>query len=120
MGGRGGGSPASRQAQPSSVPRPLTVDDVAWLIGQAHRSIINGTRGMDQSDFVSLTQIRAIVPDSPFFDEAIRKINSMKGNTLMPQSNQKILTDRDRASMVRIGNENRLLLVMRNLPTRPR
>lgn len=121
MGGRGGGAPAGRQAPAAtSAPSAVTVDDVAWMIGDMYQSMIRGTRGADPRDFVSLTEIRARLPQSALFDDALRKINNMKGNNIIPQSNQKILTDRDRASFVRIGNEDRLLISMSNFPERPK
>jgi hypothetical protein len=81
-------------------------------IGQVYRTLAD-----DPRDFVSIADVRDRLGDQfprEVVDDALRRLNNMKGNNISPQSNQKILTSRDRSAMVRIGNEDRLLISMSN------
>lgn len=66
--------------------------------------------------WVSLTQVRERLPQSLSREEvdiALRHMNRQPGINIAPQSNQKVLTQADRAAMVQVGNEQRLLLSIR-------
>lgn len=114
MGGRGGAAPAVKQASAPSVinGNGTQVQQAMTSIGQIYRSLAE-----DPRDFVSLTAVRERLGDRfprDVVDDALRQLNNMKGNNIIPQSNQKILSTQDRASFVRIGNEDRLLISMSN------
>jgi len=81
-------------------------------VGAAYRFLATEPR-----DFISIADIRDLMQDAfprSVVDQALTRINAQRGNNIIPQSNQKILTARDRAAMVRLGNENRLLISMSN------
>lgn len=113
MGGRGGGSAVSRERMLqdlNALMREQGTFQLPQQIQRAYRELRAEPR-----DFVSLTELRARL-DPKFtreqVDNELRALNAIKGINIIPQSNQKILTPRDRAAMVRIGNEDRLLISM--------
>lgn len=81
--------------------------DAEAAIRDAYRRLRDEPRG-----FVSLTQLRPMLGtlSKQEVDDTLRRMNNTKGVNVIPQSNQKILTAQDRASMIRIGNEDRLLI----------
>lgn len=81
--------------------------DAEAAIRGAYRRLRNEPR-----DFVSLTKLRPMLGglSKQQVDDTLRRMNSTKGVNLIPQSNQKILTAQDRAAMVRMGNEDCLLI----------
>lgn len=81
--------------------------DAEAAIRDAYRRLRDEPRG-----FVSLTQLRPMLGtlSRQEVDDTLRRMNNTKGVNVIPQSNQKILTAQDRASMIRIGNEDRLLI----------
>ncbi|WP_117213374.1 hypothetical protein [Allorhizocola rhizosphaerae] len=90
------------------APRQAVVHaDAESQIREAYRKLRTEPRG-----WVSLTELRPLITghSKAKVDAALTKMNRTKGVNLIPQSNQKILTADDRAAMVRIGNEDKLLL----------
>lgn len=81
--------------------------DAEAAIRDAYRRLRDEPRG-----FVSLTKLRPMLGrlSKQEIDSTLRRMNNTKGVNVIPQSNQKILTAQDRAAMIRIGNEDRLLI----------
>lgn len=88
-------------------PAAATHADAQSSIRSAYTELRKEPRG-----WVSLTELRPLVAgySREEVDAALVKMNRTKGVNIIPQSNQKILTSGDRAAMVRIGNEDKLLL----------
>jgi hypothetical protein len=63
------------------------------------------------SDWVSLRRLRAELSNMGHSraaqDEHLRKMNRVPGFTLAPESNQKILTDEDRAAAIHLGGQDK-------------
>jgi hypothetical protein len=81
--------------------------DAEAAIRAAYRQLRDEPRG-----FVSLTSLRPMLAglSKQEVDDTLRRMNNTKGVNVIPQSNQKILTAQDRAAMIRVGNEDRLLI----------
>lgn len=119
MGGRGGGSPASRQGPAATVapaPRQLFSDDVSLPLKVRVAAAIEElmrANGDDRTDFQRIDQVHDKLPDVSS-DVLNRTIFDMGTNdrsvALNPQSNQKILTDRQRATAVNQGNQDKHLI----------
>jgi hypothetical protein len=92
--GPAGGAPAQRDE-----PAP----DLPERVRQAYRKLAREPR-----DLVSLTQLRPLLGGAPreAVDAALRQLSRARQANLVPQANQKILSQADRAAAVRIGNED--------------
>lgn len=64
--------------------------------------------------WVSLTRLRAFFGDVPraAVDDALRKLSREPGVTLVPQSNQKVLTDADHDAALHIGGQDKHVLAI--------
>ena len=64
--------------------------------------------------WVSLTRLRSEVTDLPRkeVDAALISLYQQPGVSLIPEENQKTLTDADRAAAVRIGDQNKHLIAI--------
>jgi hypothetical protein len=98
--------PAAKAPKPKAATKAAK-PSAESLIRSAYRLLCREPRGL-----VSLTELRPLVTGytEKQVDAALVKMNLQPGVSIIPQSNQKVLTDADRAAMVRIGNEDRLLL----------
>lgn len=67
--------------------------------------------------WVSMTDLRSMFPDASRaeFDQMVKDLDG-KGATAIPESNQKTLTEADRAAAVRIGGEPNHLFQMGQMP----
>lgn len=66
------------------------------------------------SDIIPLTDLRAAIGgDRATQDAALRRISREPGWTLLPESNQKMLTREDRAAAVVVGDQEKHYLVVR-------
>lgn len=66
-------------------------------------------------DWVGLTRVRAALPDVPRadLDRALQELYRDPRVSLVPEENQKTLTDDDRAAAVRIGNKENHVIAIR-------
>jgi hypothetical protein len=64
--------------------------------------------------WVSLTDLRPFFGDVPraAVDEALRKLSREPGVNIVPESNQKILTDEDTAAALHLGGQEKHLLAI--------
>lgn len=64
--------------------------------------------------WVSLTRLRPFFADQPTaaVDEALRKLSRAGDVNLVPENNQKSLTDADRAAAIRLGGQDKHLLAI--------
>lgn len=117
MGGRGGGSPATRGSAATPVARQqLFSDDVSLPLDVRVAAAIEEIRrsqGIDREDFVRVSDVHDKLTDIP--SEVLNRTLARMGSTdravvLNPQSNQKILTPRQRATAVSLGNEQKHLI----------
>lgn len=112
MGGRGGGGPRALSVSQAGVPGPAVSSAES-----AVRTAYDRLQAQSPEGWVSLTRLRQEpgVRDLPrdVVDSTLRAMNRQKGITLVPQSNQKVLTQADLAAMVDIGNETKLLMRIR-------
>jgi hypothetical protein len=94
-------APAS--TAPAPVEAPVRVLHLEESIRAAYRKLAREPR-----DWVLLTQLRPLLGDAPRgpVDEALRQLSRSGRANLVPQANQKTLTDADREAAVRIGNED--------------
>jgi hypothetical protein len=89
-------------------PGTAATHDLEATIRTAYRSLATQPRA-----WVSLTQLRALLDNGATkteVDNALRRMNRTPSVNIMPQSNQKVLSTEDRAAMVRIGGEDKLLI----------
>ena len=70
----------------------------------------------EPGSFVSLARLRAEVVDVPRdqLDAALVELNHQRGVSLVPQEDQKLLTDEDRAAAVRIGVKDNHQIAIEN------
>lgn len=89
--------------------KPPVVDpaEVEGLIRRAYKKLRKEPRA-----WVSLTALRPLLVglSKDEVDAALYRMNRTKGVNIIPQSNQKVLSAEDRNAMIRIGNEDKLLL----------
>lgn len=88
------------QEAPQEPPQAL---DLPGRIRAAYRKLAR-----DPQDLVSLTQLRPLLGAAPRdeVDAALRRMSRARQANLVPQANQKTLSQADRAAAVRIGNED--------------
>lgn len=91
---------------PAAAPRPQEPPqalDLPDRIRLAYRKLAR-----DPQDLVSLTQLRPLLGAAPRdeVDAALRRMSRARQANLVPQANQKTLSQADRAAAVRIGNED--------------
>lgn len=120
MGGRGGGSPASRQAPAATVtpaaPSVVYSDDVSLPLKVRIAAALEELRranGQDRSDFQRIDQIHDKLSDIPskVLNRALFEMGSTDRSVVLnPQSNQKILTTRQRATAVHMGDQEKHLI----------
>jgi hypothetical protein len=70
----------------------------------------------EAGSLVSLTLLRSELADVPRrdLDAALVEFNHQRGVSLLPQEDQKLLTDEDRAAAVRIGVKDNHLIAIEN------
>ncbi|GII65512.1 hypothetical protein Skr01_55970 [Sphaerisporangium krabiense] len=90
--------------EPSPVPEP---GDVEGRIRAAYRELAN-----EPGAWVGIAEIRSHLGDVPRaeVDEALRAMNRMDGVSLVPDSNNKVLTEKDREAAVTIGDQDKHLI----------
>jgi hypothetical protein len=78
--------------------------------------IINAYEALadEPTGWVSLTRLRPFFGDVPrtAVDEALRKLSREPGVNIVPESNQKMLTDEDAAASLRLGGQDKHLLAI--------
>lgn len=105
MGGRGGGSSiASRAAAPSVA---LSAATPEAQIRQAYDSLPKGPAG-----YVGLADLRDRLSglSRESVDRTLREMSRLPGVSVAPVANRKSLTDRDRAAMLRIGEDENFMI----------
>jgi hypothetical protein len=82
-------------------------NDTAARIEGGYRSLAAGT-----GEFVKLSELRLRLPDiaRADLDEALVALFTAQRINLIPQENQQALTDADRESALRVGDENKHLI----------
>lgn len=96
---------APADAAPTSVPVP-TVED---RVRSAYRDLADGPGAM-----VRLTRLRAALPEvsTDDLDAALRNLLHARHISLLPEENQKVLTDADDAAAILIGGQRNHLIAM--------
>lgn len=90
-----------------------TIDSYDDRIRAAYRRVI-AHQGRRIGDYISLTDLRPEVGGHrEHVDEALRRMSRRQVAHLIPQANQKILSQADRAEAVRIGGEPNHLISIR-------
>src|SRR5262249_1931304 len=86
-----------------------TAINVESRIRAAYKSLVKGSTG-----WVSLTKLRQLLGDTSKadIDAALRQMSRNRQVNLVPDSNQKTLTNEDRDSAVQIGGEYKHLISM--------
>ena len=120
MGGRGGGTPSGRQdnaAAPSGGQQgQLFSDDVSLPLDvrvAVALEEIRRAQGDDMSDFQRVDQLHDKLSDMPsgVLNETLARMGSTDRTIILnPQSNQKILTLRQRNTAVRLGGQDKHLI----------
>lgn len=118
MGGRGGGAPAGRADMADTAtrtPEQLFSDDVSLpldtRIAVAYEEL-RARQGLDREDFVRVDQLHDKLTDVPMtvLNQAMARMSSDDRTAVLnPQSNQKILTLRQRNTAVRQGGQDKHL-----------
>lgn len=98
------GVPAGFGPAPRLLDQPADPDE---RIRAAYRSLARSQR-----DWVSLAELRALLGDIPRdeVDAALWRMSRNRQANLVPQSNQKVLTNADRAAAVRLGDQDNHLV----------
>jgi hypothetical protein len=97
-------APSAVPAPPAPAPAPASSSlNLPELIRTAYRKLAR-----DAGDLVSLTELRPLLGGVPReeVDEALRRLSRDRIAHLVPQANQKVLSQADRAAAVRIGAED--------------
>jgi len=83
--------------------------DLGSRIRSAYASLVREARG-----WVSFTRLRRELADVPRheLDEALRQLSRADDVNIIPESNQKTLTDEDRQAALRIGGQDKHLLAI--------
>lgn len=118
MGGRGGSAPATREQAPAvtTSPRQLFSDDVSLPLNVRVAVALEELRrsqGLDREDFLKISDVHDKLTDIPtdVLNRTLQQMGSQdRSVTLNPQSNQKILTPRQHATAVNLGNERKHLI----------
>jgi hypothetical protein len=89
------------------APGPSATPELERRVRAAYRSLAREPRG-----WVSLAQLRPLLGDiaREDLDATLRRMSLTARATLVPRSNQKVLSDREREAAVRIGGEDNHLL----------
>ena len=92
----------------ASVPAPSS-DDIETSIRKAYAQLADRP-----NTWVSLTRLRPRLGDAPRdeVDATLRRMISMPDVRLVPESNQKMLTDEDRGAAVVIGDQAKHLILI--------
>ncbi|WP_169947989.1 hypothetical protein [Microbispora sp. H11081] len=95
-------------APTASVPAPSS-DDIETSIRKAYAQLADRPNA-----WVSLTRLRPRLGDAPRdkVDATLRRMISMPDVRLVPESNQKMLTDEDRGAAVVIGDQAKHLILI--------
>lgn len=119
MGGRGGGAPAART--PAPAPAPARVErrfsddvslplDVRIAVALEEMRVARREERWEFSDLVDLHDKLSDIPWQVVNREILRMDKENRSLSLIPQSNQKILTQRQRDTAVTLGNERKHLI----------
>ncbi|MGI5155310.1 hypothetical protein [Microbispora sp. CA-102843] len=94
------------EAPPMSVPAS---DDIETLIRKAYAQLADKPNA-----WVSLTRLRPLLGDAPRdeVDAVLRRMIGLPDVRLVPESNQKMLTDEDRTAAVVIGDQAKHLILI--------
>jgi hypothetical protein len=89
----------------------LSDGDMQSRVRSAYRKLTD-----EPGSLVSLVRLRAELTDVPRrdLDAALIEFDHQRGITLIPQEDQKLLTDEDRAAAVRIGVKDNHLIAIEN------
>lgn len=115
MGGRGGG-PSTGSRAPTASTGKLFSDDASLPLATRVAVALEEIRvreGADRTDFQRIDQVHDKLSDvsADVLTRTIREMASRdRSIVLNPQSNQKILTDRQRRLAVTLGNEQKHLI----------
>ncbi|WP_182900301.1 hypothetical protein [Microbispora sp. H10830] len=92
----------------ASVPAS-TSDDIETMIRKAYAQLADKPNA-----WVSLTRLRPLLGDAPRdeVDAAFRRMIGLPDVRLVPESNQKMLTDEDRSAAVVIGDQAKHLILI--------
>lgn len=107
----------SESDEPSDVktavpsPKSTTDGDLERRVRSAYRRLAD-----EPGSLVRLIRLRAELADIPRrdLDAALVEFNNQRGVSLLPQEDQKLLTDEDRAAAVRIGVKDNHLIAIEN------
>lgn len=103
-------APADPEPEPESEPQgpPALPSD------QARVAEIYGRLAGTPGDWVALVKLRAELPDvdRPELDDTLRRMYRIPGVHLIPEENQKVLTDADRHAAVVIGEQHKHLIAI--------
>lgn len=101
--------PAEPEPEPAPGESTATTDDIAALIRKAYDRVARSP-----GDSVKLVRIRAELNgiDSGRVDQALVAMSGNRDVRIFPESNQKTLTDEDRAAAVSIGNRDKHLIAI--------
>ena len=108
MGGRGGGSPRRGQEASVAAKSPVNAEQA---VRDAYARLVS-----PNGEWVNLTRLREALPESfsrNEVDEALRSIARGPGGNLVPESNQKAMTQKDWDSTLWFGNQHKHLLSIR-------
>lgn len=102
-------APAAAAPSPTSPTPAPSPAETADRIRQAYYRLV-----AQPGDWLFLSDLRAALPDLPRadFDAAVRVINAADG-AVAPESNQKVLTDAQRAGAIYLGNQHKHLISIR-------
>ncbi|MBB2746265.1 UNVERIFIED_ORG: hypothetical protein FHR35_006133 [Microbispora rosea subsp. rosea] len=95
-------------AQPPAASVPAS-DDIETMIRKAYAQLADKPNA-----WVSLTRLRPLLGDAPRdeVDAAFRRMIGLPDVRLVPESNQKMLTDEDRSAAVVIGDQAKHLILI--------
>ncbi|GIH52931.1 hypothetical protein SAMN05421833_109249 [Microbispora rosea] len=100
---------AQQSIAPPPIERVPASEDVETLIRKAYAQLADRPNA-----WVSLTRLRPLLGDAPrnVVDAALRHMIGLPDVRLVPESNQKMLTDEDRGAAVVIGDQAKHLILI--------
>jgi hypothetical protein len=95
---------------PASAPADIGPADLDERIRKAYAAA-----APQPGDYIMLAQLRDMLPDvgRGDLDAALIQLNRLPGVSVVPESNQKMLTEAERAAAVSIGNQPKHLLAIK-------
>ncbi|MET0900370.1 MAG: hypothetical protein ABWY45_20850 [Mycobacterium sp.] len=101
-------------AEPEPVSEPVSDEAPQLPSDEARVQQVYGRLAAQSGDWVALVRLRAALPDVDHedLDDTLRRMYRIPGVHLIPEENQKVLTDDDRLAAVVIGEQHKHLIAI--------